>query len=97
MELIRITAQNRESLTEFYAREADGYRQNGSVYAGMLDAMVELVDYLKTSVDAPPVYAVTSHFKLRLLPGDEYTLPTLATVESVLLYCTCNTHKETSS
>ena len=85
MELIRITAQGPESLSEFYAREAQSYFQQGnSVLAEMLDSMVACVEYLRSSVVSPPVYAVTSHHRLRLIAGDDYTLPTLVTVEAVI-------------
>ena len=85
MDLIRITAQSGESLSEFYTREAEDYRQdNESVLAQMLDTMVGLLEFLRTSIEAPAVYAVTSHFRLRLIAGDDYRSPTLATVEAVI-------------
>jgi len=85
MDLIRITAQSGASLSEFYAREAENYRQdNRSVLAQMLEPMVELLEYLRTSIEAPAVYAVTSHLRLRLIASDDYRSPTLATVEAVI-------------
>lgn len=85
MELIRITAQGPESVCEFYAREAAERRRQGNcVEAEMLDAMVACLDYLRRSVASPPVYAVTSHYRLRLIGGDDYTLPTLVTIQPVI-------------
>ncbi|NQU23995.1 MAG: hypothetical protein HQ567_22155 [Candidatus Nealsonbacteria bacterium] len=85
MDLIRITAQGEESLSEFYAREAENHRQEGRrLRARVLDTMVDLLEYLRTSVDAPPVYAEASVYELRLIPGDDDTLPTLATVAAAV-------------
>ncbi len=85
MRITRITAQKDERLADYYAREANWYREHDkSTFADMLSTMVDLLDYLTTSVDGPSVYAVTSHFRLRLISGDDYTLPTLATVEAVI-------------
>jgi hypothetical protein len=85
MDLIRITAQGSESLSEFYSRAAADYRRdNMSVRAEMLETMVELLEFLRTSVNGPAIFAVTSHFRLRLIAGDDYRLPTLVTVEAVI-------------
>ncbi len=85
MELIRITAQGPESPSEFYAREAAECRRQGkSVEAEMLDTMIACLDYLRCTVASPPIYAVTSHYRLRLIGGDDYTLPTLVVVQPVI-------------
>ncbi len=84
MDLVRITAQSEESLLDFYTREAENCRQDRGVQAELLDMMVELIEHLLSFVDAPPVFSVTSHFRLRLIAADDYTSPTLATVEAVI-------------
>ena len=84
MEIIRITDQQNETLTEFYTRESDGYRTGGSdTNADMLANMVRLLDAL-AATDGPSLYGVTSHFRLRLLKVDDYRAPTVATIQPVI-------------
>ena len=84
MEIIRITDQQNGTLTEFYARESDGYRNGGSdTNADMLANMVRLLDAL-AGADGPTLFGVTSHFRLRLLNIDDYRAPTVATIQPVI-------------
>jgi hypothetical protein len=84
MEIIRITDQRNETLSEFYARESAEYRGRGdSTNADLLATMVHLLDELN-AVDGPSVFGVTSHFRLRLITDDDYRSPTLATINAVI-------------
>ena len=84
MEIIRITAQQPESLSEFYARESAECRARGDSFAAdYLALMTDLLIELQT-VDAQPVFGVTSHFRLRLIQRDDYKSPTIAVVWPVI-------------
>jgi hypothetical protein len=84
MEIIRISDQTDGTLYEFYVRERDEYLRRGDeLHAEMLDTMVRLLRHLE-SIDAPTVFGVTSHFRLRLVTQDDYRSPDVATVEAVV-------------
>lgn len=85
MELIRITAQARESVGEFYAREArEQIKLGNHVMGSLLEFMHDCLKVIQSTIDRPPVFAVTSHYRLRLISGDNYVLPTLVTLEPVI-------------
>lgn len=82
MELIRISAQSPESVYDFYARASlERKREGDRVTPDMLDFMRVCLEHIRAAIDLPPVFVVTSHYRLRLIAGDSYELPTLVMLE----------------
>lgn len=79
MEIRQITAQNQESLEDFYK----GFEKLGEQnhFSGVGSHMLGLVRSLRV-FDGPSVWAVTSHADLNFVTGDDYRLPILASVRS---------------
>lgn len=77
MEIRRITDQS-EPLEDSYGHMASDPRTSPD-FAEVGRRMLELLRLLR-AVDGPPVWAVTSHASLHLVPADDYREPSLVVV-----------------
>jgi hypothetical protein len=78
MEIHRITSQ-KQPLEEFYTELA---ALSQVAYSKICFRMLELIQSLRT-IKGPVVWAMTSHATLNLLPGDDFRLPTLVSINCI--------------